>query len=257
MVLASVAQGTISASDRTEVDLKRFETPFCMVGNGKHNQPFKKKLKTVRRYQRKISRKTRDFMANRAAEKKATLHGSPKWVAIKYLRHNNFSWVEVDFAFFAMTLFAEAKNLSEKNVEMVARVINNRRKDKSYMKAVTELAQFSSWYYKNQRDNSVMLCPGKEYHKHWAKIIKVAHKHFYKKDELLGSTHYFSPYNMVPRYRIPKWAKGNFAMSFGGHVFLVKENMKEALKDQFKDKKLVYIPKNARKVKIYKGEIYL
>jgi spore germination cell wall hydrolase CwlJ-like protein len=235
----------------TKVNKKRFYKPFCMIGNGKQNQSFKHKLKTLKRYQRKISRKTRDFRKNKKKENQATLHGSPKWVVIKYLRHRGYTWKEIDFAFLAMTLFAEARNLSKEDMAMVARVINNRREGRSYRDTTTELAQFSAWYYKNQWDNVTLLCPGKEFNKLWRKSVDVAYEYFDKEDTLLGSTHYFAPRNMVPRYRIPDWAKGRYAIGFGGHIFIVgKNDIDESLKKQ-----LVFIGRKKKKAKVVRGRI--
>jgi hypothetical protein len=234
------------------IDLSKFEKPFCMIGRGNPNLAFKKKLKILRRYQRKISRRSRNFKKNKKKETKATLHGSPKWVAIKHLRHKGFSWAEVDFAFFAMTLFGEARNLKSEDIEMVARVINNRRNGRSYRQTVTNLAQFSSWYYKNQRDNVKLLCPNTRYYKHWAKIIDVAKKHFFQEDQLLGSTHYFAPRNMVPRNRLPSWARGKYGARFGGHIFVFnKKEQTNVDKD-----KIFFIPKRAKKLGIRKGKIH-
>lgn len=234
-----------------KVDIKKFMKPFCMIGNGNQNQSFKKKLKILRRYQKKISRKTRDFRKNLSKEDKATLHGSPKWVAIKYLRHRGYSWKEIDFAFLSMTLFAEARNLNREDMGMVARVINNRRQGRSYRQTTTQLAQFSAWYYKNQRDNVKLLCPGKQYNKLWKKSVEVAYDYFEKDDNLLGSTHYFAPRNMVPRYRIPDWAKGNYAIGFGGHIFIVQKNQI----DKDLKNKLVYIGRKNKKAKVVRGKI--
>lgn len=235
------------------IDLDLFEKPFCMIGNGSYDQSRKKKLQTIRNYQRKISRKSDSFKDNKKKEKKANLHGSPKWVAIKYLRHKGLTWKEVNFAFYTMTLFAEAKNLDEESMGKVAMVINNRKKDKSYIDTVTNLAQFSSWYYKNQRDNIVLLCPDKVYHKHWAKTVKVAAKFFNQENKNFKSTHYFAPRNMVPRYRLPSWAKGKHAVGYGGHIFIVKKTFQP---DE-EDKDVVFIPKSAKKVKVVRGKIYL
>lgn len=241
----------LASTKKAKINLKRFKKPFCMIGNGRYNVSFRKKLKTMRRYQRKISRRYRKFRHNRRLEDKATLHGSPKWVAIKYLRSRGLSWQEVDFAFFALTLFAEARNLNEKDATMVAKVINNRKKNKSYRQAVSQLGQFSSWYYRNQLDNTIMLCPSKKYHKHWKKILKVASENFNKADSTFQSTHYFAPYNMVPRYRIPNWAKGSYAVGFGGHIFLVDKDYKR----NNKNADVIYIPKKSRRIKIVKGKI--
>lgn len=253
----AISSTKISSSESTQnlkgVNLSKFEKPFCMVGNGKYNQKNKKKLKTIRKYQRKISRKTKDFKKNKKKEKGATLHGSPKWVAIKWLRNKKYNWKEVNFAFYAMTLFAEAKNLDEKSMGMVAKVINNRKKKKNYINTVTNLAQFSSWYYKNQRDNVVLLCPDKKYHKHWKKSVKVAAEHFNKKDPNFRSTHYFAPRNMVPRYRLPSWAKGKHVVGYGGHIFIVKKSFDPPEED----KEVIFIPRKAKKAKVVRGKIYL
>lgn len=234
-----------------KINVKKFYKPFCMIGNGKQSQSFKKRLNTLKRYQRKISRKTRDFRKNKKKENKANLHGSPKWIVIKYLRHRGYTWKEIDFAFLSMTLFAEARNLNREDMGMVARVINNRRKGRSYRDTTTELAQFSAWYYKNQLDNVTLLCPGREFNRLWKKSVEVAYKYFDKEDTLLGSTHYFAPRNMVPRYRIPDWAKGRYAIGFGGHIFIVgKKDIDESLK-----KNLVYIGRKNRKAKVVRGKI--
>ena len=238
---------------RPEIDLTKFTKPFCMVGNGKHDQPFKNKVKTVKHYQRKISRKRKDFKNNLRAERKGKLFGSPKWVITRYMKAKNYTWEEIDFVAFAMTLFAEAKNLKPKDMEMVAKVINNRRKGRSYLNTVTELAQFSSWYYKNQYDNTILLCPGTIYHKLWEKTLKVAHATFQKEHESFKSTHYFAPRNMAPRYRVPAWAKGRYAVGYGGHIFLVDKNFRP----EDDEKKVVFIPQNIKKVQIIKGEIKL
>lgn len=235
----------------SEIDLKKFEKPFCMIGNGNAKQNFKKKLKTLRRYQRKISRKRKSFRKNKKKEKNATLHGSPKWVVIKNLRSKGFSWEEIDFAFFSMTLFGEARNLKEKDIAMVARVINNRRKGRTYRQTVTDLAQFSTWYYKNQKDNVNLLCPHSIHNKNWRKVVKVATKMFHRDDDILGSTHYFAPHNMVPKYRLPSWAKGKYGARFGGHIFVFK-NKKQA---KVSKDKLFFIPKKAKKVRIKKGKV--
>lgn len=96
-----------------------------------------------------------------------------------------------------------------------------------------------------------MLCPGKQYNKLWKKTVEVASQYFEKDDELLGSTHYFAPRNMVPRYRVPKWAKGKYVVGFGGHIFLVgKNDIDESLKN-----KLVYIDKDVDKAKVVRGKI--
>lgn len=237
----------------SEIELSKFENPFCMIGSGNSKAPFKKKLSTLRRYQRKISRKRKNFKKNRKKEKHASLHGSPKWITIKYLRAKGYSWDEVDFAFFAMTLFGEARNLKEKDIEMVARVINNRRKGRSYRQTVTDLAQFSTWYYKHQRDNVNLLCPHSIHTKNWQKVVRVATKMFHKDDELLGSTHYFAPHNMVPKYRLPSWAKGKYGARFGGHIFVFK-NKEQA---KVSEEKLFYIPRKAKNVRIRKGEVRL
>lgn len=234
-----------------EIDLDKFEKPFCMIGNGDPKTPFKKKLEVVRRYQRKIDRKRKNFKKNKKREKVASLHGSPKWVTIKNLRAKGFSWNEIDFAFFSMTLFGEARNLKEHDIEMVARVINNRRKGRNYRQTVTDLAQFSTWYYKNQRDNVNLLCPHPIHTKNWRKVVKVATKMFHKDDTKLGSTHYFAPHNMVPKYRLPSWAKGKYGARFGGHIFVFK-NKEQA---KVSEDKLFYIPRKAEKVRIRKGKV--
>lgn len=251
MLPAQISFSTELDKPAERLEMEKFDKPFCMIGNGKHDQPFKAKLKILKRYQKNISRKKQDFNKNKTLEKNLQLVGTPKWITYKYLKNQDFSNEEIDFAIFSMTLFAEAKNLDEKNIEMVARVINNRRKNKSYLESTTKLAQFSSWYYKNQRDNVIILCPGKIYHKHWAKIIAVAKKHFYYNDKLINSTHYFAPYNMVPRYKIPLWAKGKMAVRHGGHLFIVSKDY------QSTDEELtpVFIPKNAQKVKIKNGKM--
>lgn len=235
------------------LNYKVFEKPLCMIGNGKHNQSFKSKLKILKRYQKKLKRTRSHFRRNKKLEAQTKLVGTPRWVTVKYMRNKGYSWKDIDFTVFAMTLFAEAKNLDKEGVEMVARVINNRRKGRSYLQITTQLAQFSSWYYKNQRDNVITLCPGKAYHKYWKKIISVAKKQFYKNDNILNSTNYFAPHNMVPRYRIPVWAKGRHAIGFGGHIFLVKKNFKW----HEKNKKSIFIPKNAKRIKIRRGKISL
>lgn len=241
------------SSSNQSVELSKFEKPFCMIGNGRYDQSRKKKLNTLKKYQRKISRKKKDFKSNKTKEKKASLYGSPKWVAIKWLRHQGYSWEEVNFAFYAMTLFAEAKNLDEKSMGMVAKVINNRKRNKTYINTVTKLAQFSSWYYKNQRDNVVLLCPDEKYHQYWEKTIKVAYENFNQKDPHFKSTHYFAPRNMVPRYRVPSWAKGKHGVGYGGHIFLVKKNFKP----KEKEKNVVFIPESKKKIKVVRGKIYL
>lgn len=235
----------------TEIDLSKFEKPFCMIGRGNPKLNFRKKLGILRRYQRKISRRRKDFRKNKRKEKYSTLHGSPKWVVIKNLRAKGFTWDEIDFAFFSMTLFGEARNLNNDDIGMVARVINNRRKGRSYRQTVTQLAQFSTWYYKNQRDNVNLLCPHPVHQKNWSKVVQVAAKHFHQNDDRLGSTHYFAPHNMVPKYRLPSWAKGKYGARFGGHIFVFKN------KDQAKveDDELFYIPEEAKKVRIRKGEV--
>lgn len=186
----------LSFASSEEIRLERFETPFCMIGNGDSEAPFTQKLRTIRRYQRHISRATKDFRDNRRLEEKAALHGSPKWVTYRFLAHRGYSREEIQFAFYAMTLFGEARNLSEESMEMVARVINNRRRDRNYADTVTDLAQFSTWYYKNQKDNVVLLCPSKKQTKNWQRAVRVAFKHFNQQDDYLGSTHYFSPYKI-------------------------------------------------------------
>lgn len=205
------------------IDIQKFAKPHCFIGQGDHSASFKKKYKTLKRYQKRISRKKSSFRRNKKAEMKTRLRGTPNWIVEKSLKAKGYSKDEIEFAYFTMTLFAEARNSSEKDIEMVAKVINNRRKNKSYQQTVTKLAQFSSWYYKSQRDNVVMLCPSPIYFKHWGKIVKVAINHFYETNVHFKSTHYFAPYNMVPRYRIPTWAKGKYGVVYGGHIFLVKK----------------------------------
>lgn len=237
--------------ENQSIKLEKFDNPFCMIGHGKPELSFKKKLKILKRYQRKISRKTKDFFKNKKKESKSKLFGSPKWVAIRYLRARNYSWAEVDFAFFAMTLFGEARNLDDEDIEMVARVINNRRKTQNYRETVTRLAQFSAWYYKNQWDNVTLLCPSKSHQKNWKRVVQIAKKHFYEKDELLGSKHYFAPHNMRPKYKVPVWAKGKYAARFGGHIFVFNDKTQTNInKDQ-----LFFIPKGANRLRIRKGEV--
>ena len=88
-----------------------------MIGRGDPKTLFKDKLRVLKRYQRKIERKKSSFKRNRKKEKFASLHGSPKWITIKNLRAKGFSWNEIDFAFFSMTLFGEARNLKEHDIE--------------------------------------------------------------------------------------------------------------------------------------------
>jgi hypothetical protein len=235
----------------SEINLEKFEKPFCMIGNGNPKADFKYKLKKVKRYQRKINRSKKNFKKNKKKEKVASLHGSAKWIVIKNLRSRGFSWDEIDFAFFSMTLFGEARNLKEDDIAMVARVINNRRKGRNYRQTVTELAQFSTWYYKNQRDNVNLLCPHPIHTKNWRKVVKVATRMFHRDDDKLGSTHYFAPHNMVPKYRLPSWAKGKYGARFGGHIFVFKN--KEQAKVS-KDK-LFFIPRKAEQVRIRKGKV--
>jgi spore germination cell wall hydrolase CwlJ-like protein len=251
ILFSSIISLSFGAFTKSKLNVAKFDKPFCMIGNGNPKQKFKKKLHTLRRYQRKISRRPSSFRRNKRKEVKLNLHGSPKWVALKYLEHKGYSRTEVDFVFFAMTLFAEARNLSKRDMTMVARVINNRRKGRSYVNTVTELAQFSSWYYKNQLDNTTMLCPGKVFQKLWTKTIAVAVENFNKKDRLLGSTHYFAPKNMVPRYRVPAWAKGRHAIGFGGHIFLINKGTL----DEDLQHKVVYLSKNIKKVTIEDDQI--
>jgi len=99
--------------------------------------------------------------------------------------------------------------------------MDNRRRGRNYADTVTDLAQFSAWYYRNQRDNVDLLCPNSKQKENWQRVVKVVDKHFEKEDEYLGSTHYFSPYNMVPRFSIPSWARGKKAVSYGGHIFII------------------------------------
>ena len=234
-----------------EIRLNRFKKPFCMIGNGNHNSSSKTKLRTLKRYQHKISRKKGKFYSNKRKERKATLHGSPKWITYKYLAHRKYSKKEIQFAFLAMTLFGEARNLDENSMEMVARVINNRKKKRNYADTVADLAQFSTWYYRNRRDNVSLLCPSLKHTKNWQRAVKVAYKHFNKRDKLLGATHYFSPYNMVPKYKTPGWSRGKHAVSYGGHVFLIN---KRKYKGQ---KKVVYIPKRQKRLRAVRGRIIM
>ena len=184
-------------------------------------------------------------------EKFASLHGSPKWITIKNLRAKGFSWNEIDFAFFSMTLFGEARNLKEHDIEMVARVINNRRKSRNYRQTVTDLAQFSTWYYKNQRDNVNLLCPHPIHNKNWKKVVRVAIKMFHKDDTKLGSTHYFAPHNMVPKYRLLLGRRGNMAPdSEGISLFLKIKTKQKSTKTSF-----FYIPEKAKRVRIRRGQV--
>lgn len=233
------------------VRLERFEKPFCMIGQGNPDAPFREKLSVLRRYQRQISRSSSDFRANRNLERRAALHGSPKWVTYRFLAHRGFTREEMDFAFFAMTLFGEARNLSEESMSMVAKVINNRRRGRNYANTVTELAQFSAWYYRNQRDNVDLLCPPSSQNQNWQRAVAVAAKHFNKEDTYLGSTHYFSPFNMVPRFRPPSWARGKWAVSYGGHIFLINPETYRGAKAPVK------LPQNLTRVRARRGEIIL
>jgi len=239
---------TLQAS---EIRFERFSEPFCMIGHGDPEAPFTQKLRTLRSYQRHISRKSVDFTANRSLEVKAALHGSPKWVTYRFLAHRQYTPEEIQFAFFAMTLYGEARNLSEQSMEMVAKVINNRRRGRNYADTVTDLAQFSAWYYRNQRDNVDLLCPERNQTENWQKAVRVARKHFNKEDQYLGSTHYFSPYNMVPRFSIPSWARGRNAVSYGGHIFLIDPKKYQG------EKSIIKIPKNHQRIRAVRGEIRL
>jgi hypothetical protein len=233
------------------IRLERFEQPFCMIGHGNPDAPFQEKLTVLRRYQRRISRKSADFRRNRELERRATLHGSPKWVTYRFLAHREYTAEEIDFAFFAMTLFGEARNLSEESMEMVAKVINNRRRGKNYADTVTELAQFSAWYYRNQRDNVDLLCPPSVQTENWRRAVRVAARNFNRTDQQLGSTHYFSPYNMVPRFTPPAWARGKWAVSYGGHIFLIDPKTYKG------EKTPVFLPRDLKRVRAVRGEIRL
>ena len=80
------------------------------------------------------------------------MHGSPKWITIKNLRAKGFSWNEIDFAFFSMTLFGEARNLKEHDIEMVVELSIIDVRVSNYRQTVTDLAQFSTWYYKKTKE---------------------------------------------------------------------------------------------------------
>ena len=239
------------ARPKRGINLKKFSKPFCMIDRGDPQLSFSKKLAKLQKYQRKIVKQPSKFMSNKRKEEKFQLFGSPKWIVYRFLKKRGFSWKEIDFAYFALTLFGEARNLDEKSIRMVGKVINNRRKGRSYAQTVTELAQFSSWYYRNERDNVTLLCPSKDFNKLWKKIVTVAYKEFDQRDRRFKSTHYFAPHNMVPRYRIPVWAKGSYAVGYGGHIFLVDKDYADQT-----SKEVVYIPKRAKKIKIKKGNIY-
>lgn len=235
----------------SEIRMNLFEEPFCMIGQGNPETPNQKKLDVLRKYQRRISRKSADFRHNRALEQKAALFGSPKWVTYRFLAHRQYTSEEIQFAFLAMTLFGEARNLSEQSMEMVAKVINNRRRGRNYADTVTDLAQFSAWYYRNQRDNVDLLCPSPDQKENWQRAVQVAKKHFNQQDDYLGSTHYFSPYNMSPRFSIPSWAKGKKAVSYGGHIFLIDPKKYKGQKE------IIQIPHNLKKIRAVRGQIKL
>lgn len=228
-----------------------FKRPFCILGPQTWWKKENEKLDIVKWHQRYIKKGPNFFNINRKLEKSTLLTGSPKQLTLDFFLNKGLSLTQIEFGLFVMTLFGEARNLHTRSIEMVARVINNRKGDRTYTETVTELAQFSTWYYTNQRDNTVMLCPSKEHQKSWKKVFKVAIKNFNRKDTFLGSKHYFSPYNMVPRYRTPEWAKGNYAVGFGGHIFLVDKKFKE----KNKNLQVVYIPKNNEQVKVSDGVI--
>jgi len=230
---------------------EKFENPFCMIDRGDSEAPFAKKLTTLKRYQRRISRKSADFHSNKLLERELKLHGSAKWITYRFLKARQYTETEIEFAYFAMTLFGEARNLDEESMGMVARVINNRRRGRSYAATVTEMAQFSTWYYRNQKDNVILLCPQKKQTDNWRRAVEVAKAHFNKKDDYLGSTHYFSPYNMVPRFRPPIWARGKKAVSYGGHIFLVDKKKYKG------SKKITQIPTDLNRIRAVRGEIIL
>lgn len=250
-IVASDIQAPVYAQRNMELDF--IERPLCMLGDQYRGWSKRRKVRLVRKHQRRISRRTRMFMRNKKLETKGKLVGSPKYLTLQYLKEKGLNLKQIEFTVFAMTLFSEAKNLSEKDMGMVARVINNRRGNGTYLQTVTELAQFSAWYYKNQHDNAVLLCPGKQYDRLWEKTVKVAAKHFYKKDPNFKATHYFAPRNMSPRYRIPRWAKGRYAVAYGAHVFLVSKDF-EPEED---DKEVIYIQRNKRRMKVKEGKIFL
>ena len=248
-ILSSSSHTKILPSERETLEI--FRKPICILNNSEYSN--KRKIQIVRQFQKNISRNPKDFKKNKALEKKGLLKTSPKRLTYKYFLKKKYSVRQREFAFFLMTLFGEARNLKEKDIEMVARVINNRRHryNKSYVQTVTDLAQFSTWYYKNQKDNAILLCPGKEYHYLWQKVFKVAKEQFENSDLFLGSEHYYAPRNMSPRNRVPEWSKGRYAVGYGGHVFLVDKKFKA----QNEDLKVVYIPKKTKKISIRKGKI--
>ncbi len=234
--------------EKYNVDLSKFSSPFCVLKT-KQDISFRSKYRKLVKLQKHISRSPRHFYKNLKLEQQFKLHGSPKWLAYRYFKEKGFNDTEIEFAFFIMTLFGEARNLSEEGIEMVARVINNRRRGKSYVQTVTRLAQFSSWYYKNRRDNVALLCPSSLHNDNWKRVVKVAFEQFLEKDDFLKSKYYFAPYNMVPRNSIPYWAKGVHVVRFGGHLFLVDE----AFVEKHKHLEMAYIDEEARKV-IFKDE---
>jgi len=214
---------TTATIEKPSIDTSAFSKPFCIIGNSGWGTS--KKVAALRELQTNISRKTADFYQNKELEKNLKLKGSPKYLASNYFKTIGLDKRQTEFAFFAMTLFSEARNLDTKEIEMVARVINNRKGGTTYSETVTELAQFSGWYYKNRHDNAVLLCPGKEHSENWNKVVKIAAEQFEKKDAFLKSKHYFAP-NNIPNNKLPQWAKGNLAINFGGHVFLVDSDFK-------------------------------
>lgn len=234
------------------VDLTRFEKPLCLVG--KQSMSKREKVNILREHQASISRKTADFRQNKLLERKSALKGTAKNILQKHFKKQKLNWVEQEFGYLLLTLFGEARNLDKENIEMVARVINNRKGQKrTYEETVTELAQFSSWYYKNQFDNVDLLCPDKKIAKNWDKVYRVAVEQFRSQDDFLKSKFYFAPHNMFPKHKLPRWSKGKHAVGYGGHVFLVSEDFKE----RNSDLEVVYIPANAKKMKVRRGKITL
>lgn len=251
--LSGAVYSHLDSNSKKELDLSKFETPVCLVGNP--GMTLSKRARLVRQMQKGISRKREDFRKNKSLERRFRLKGTAKYTVRQYAKKESFSPVEEEFLFFAMTLFGEARNLDEEGIEMVARVINNRRKGRSYVQTVTQLAQFSAWYYKHTADNAVLLCPSYKQYKNWKKVIKVAYEQFLEEDDFLQSSHYFAPRNMRPRNRIPQWAKDNLVVRFGGHVFLVNQDFRE--RNSTDELEVAYIKPDAKKIFFSNGHMVI
>lgn len=126
---------------------------------------------------------------------------------------------------FARTLLGECGRCDDREVRWIAHVVLNRLRSGRYGEEIGDVVtyrrrgvyHFATWDPAQNRLEATG--PHVDRSRAFRRMLAIADAAWQEPDPTGGATNFYHPRSMVPRGRVPRWAKGRAGVRVGGAVF--------------------------------------